>query len=273
VAHSGASILARLPVALDNILRARRLSAPDRRPLYAYKLTAKEISALKESLIKVLAWAGSTCLDTRWCSQAFVAIASNWFSSWRGEGAWGYAPFCAELGLQYGQEHWHSVTAGVREGLGRWGRRVRQGESGNDEYVASLICEGGFLLRAIEGGRWLYQWLQGVLDLVTRGVAPNQAATQEAWRVPPMFRNHLVPLAAELVGHLHRIKQDLAASVDRAGLDVIAWLDLNRLGWQTPCRSIWWMTMPARRSRQCVGNAPSRPLYSKCLRSTTLAAS
>ena len=43
-----------------------------------------------------------------------------------------------------------------------------------------------------------------------------------------MFRNHLVPLAAELGGHLHRIKQDLAASVDRAGLDVIAWLDLNK---------------------------------------------
>jgi hypothetical protein len=37
------------------------------------------------------------------------------------------------------------------------------------------------------GPPWLYQWLQGVLDLVTRGVAPNQAATQEAWRVPPMF--------------------------------------------------------------------------------------
>jgi hypothetical protein len=31
---------------------------------------------------------------------------------------------------------------------------------------------------------------------------------------------------------LHRIKQDLAAAVDRAGLDVIAWLDLNRLGWR-----------------------------------------
>ena len=46
VAHSGASTRARLPVALDNILRARELSAPDRPP-YGYKLTAEEISALE----------------------------------------------------------------------------------------------------------------------------------------------------------------------------------------------------------------------------------
>jgi hypothetical protein len=230
--NSGGSLHARLPVALDNILRARGLSVPDGRPLYAYKLTAEEIAALKEPLVKALGWAGSTCLDTRWCSQAFVAIASNWFRTWRGEGAWGYAPLCAELGLQYRQEHWHSVTAGIREGLGRWGRRVRRSESGSDEYLASLICEGGLPLRAMGGGRWLNQWLQGALDLAARGIAPDQASAQEAWRVPNMFRGHLIPVAAELVGHLHRIKQDLAASVHRAGLDAIAWLDLNRSGWR-----------------------------------------
>ena len=118
--------------------------------------------------------------------------------------------------------------AGIREGLRGWGRRVRRSESGGDEYLASLICEGGLPLRAIHGGRWLYQWLQGALDLVARGVDPDQAAAQEAWRVPSTFRTHLIPVAAELVGQVHQIKRDLAASADRAGLDAIAWLDLNR---------------------------------------------
>jgi hypothetical protein len=83
VAHSGASTRARLPVALDNILRARELSAPDRPPFTCTSSPQKKYRLLKESLIKVLAWAGSTYLDTCWCSPAFVSIASNWFP--RGE--------------------------------------------------------------------------------------------------------------------------------------------------------------------------------------------
>ena len=79
--NSGGSVHARLPLALDNILRDRGISAPDGRPIYAYRLTADEIAALKEPLSKVLAWAGTNCLDTPWCSRAFVAIACNWFSS------------------------------------------------------------------------------------------------------------------------------------------------------------------------------------------------
>ena len=230
--NSGGSVHARLPLALDNILRDRGISAPDGRPIYAYRLTADEIAALKEPLSKVLAWAGTNCLDTPWCSRAFVAIACNWFSSWRGEGAWGYAPVCAELGLRYQQEDWHHVTSGIREGLRGWGRRVRRNEHGDDEYLASLICEGGLPLRAIRGGRWLYQWLQSALDLIARGVDPDQAANQEAWRGPKTFRTDLIPVTAELVGQLHQIKRELRAASVRGGLDAIAWLDLNRTGWR-----------------------------------------
>jgi len=232
VLSSGASIHARLPVALDKILRDRGLAAPNGGPLYAYRFTADEIAALKEPLTHTLSLAGSTCLDTPWCSRAFVAIAANWFCTWRGEGVWGYAPLCAELRLQYRQDQWHDVTSGIREGLRGWNRRVRRSEGGSDEYLASLICEGGLPLRAIHGGRWLYQWLQGALDLAARGVDSDQAAAQEAWRVPATFRNHLIPVAAELIGQLHQVKRDLAGSTDRAGLDAIAWLDLNRDGWR-----------------------------------------
>ena len=233
MANAGASVHARLSVVLEKILRDRGLSTPNGHALFAYRLTADEIAALKQPLSQVLAWMGSSCLETPWCSRAFVAIACNWFCSWRGEGVWGYAPLCAELGLQYRQQdHWNHVTSGIREGLRGWGRRVRRNEDGGDEYLASLICEGGLPLRAIHGGRWLYQWLQGALDLAARGVDPDQAAAQEAWRVPSTFRTHLTPAAAELVGQLHQIKRDLAASADRAGLDAIAWLDLNRAGWR-----------------------------------------
>src|SRR5437016_8161481 len=78
-------------------------------------------------------------------------------------GSLGIRPLCAELGSRYRQEDWHYVTSGIREGLRGWGRRVRRNEHGGDEYLASLICEGGLPLRAIHGGRWLYQWLQSTL--------------------------------------------------------------------------------------------------------------
>src|SRR5262249_54841107 len=159
------------------ILRDRGLSEPHRGPLYTYRFTRDEITVLKRTLTQVLAWAGPSCLGTRWCARAFVVIASNWLCSWRGEGVWGYAPLCAELGLKYRQQdHWQAMTAGIREGLQGWGRRVRRNEDGGVEYLASLICEGGLPLRAIQGGRWLYQWLQGALDLIARGVFPDQAA-------------------------------------------------------------------------------------------------
>jgi hypothetical protein len=87
-------------------------------------------------------------------------------------------------------------------------------------------------MRAIQGGRWLYQWLQGALELVARGVAPEQAARQEAWRAPATFRSDLAPVAAELVERIHELKRDLATATERAGLDPVAWLDLNRAGWR-----------------------------------------
>ena len=117
---SGTSIHAPLPAALRQILRDRGLAEPNGRPLCAYRFTAKEIATLKEPLTQILARAGPTCLDTPWCARAFVAIACHWFCSWRGEGAWGYARLCAELGLQYSQDHWLSVTSGIRAGLQGW---------------------------------------------------------------------------------------------------------------------------------------------------------
>jgi hypothetical protein len=169
VANASGFIHLRLPIVLEKILSDRGVSAPHGGPLYTYRFTAGEIAALKAPLTQMLARAGFTCLDAPWYSEAFAAIASNW-----GEGVWGYASLGAELGLQYRQGHWHSVTAGIREGLRGWGRRVRRSGDVSDEYLTSLICEGGLPLRAIHGGRWLYQWLHGALNLAARGVDPDQ---------------------------------------------------------------------------------------------------
>ncbi len=85
---TGTSVHARLPAALEKILRDRGLSEPHGGPLYTYRFTPDEIAVLKQRLIELLARVGATCLDTRWCAQAFVVIASNWFCHWRGEGVW-----------------------------------------------------------------------------------------------------------------------------------------------------------------------------------------
>ena len=42
----------------------------------------------------------------------------------------------------------------------------------------------------------------------------------------------LAPVATELVERIYGLKRELAASADRAGLDPVAWLDLNRKDWR-----------------------------------------
>ena len=68
VASASGSIHLRLPIVLEKILCDRGVSAPHGGPLYTYRFTADEITALKAPLTQVLARAGITCLDTPWCS-------------------------------------------------------------------------------------------------------------------------------------------------------------------------------------------------------------
>jgi hypothetical protein len=77
VPKSGLPAYARVALGLENILRARGLTAPDGRPLYSYKLTSSEIAALRKALTEVFAQRGSPCLDSKWCSYAFVAVAGH----------------------------------------------------------------------------------------------------------------------------------------------------------------------------------------------------
>lgn len=231
--NSAGSASARLPAALETILRVRGLTAPDGRPLYAYKLTPTEIAGLKEPLAYVFSRVGGSCLDTKWCSRAFVAIACDWIRRWKEGGAWGYAPLCAELGARYGHDlHWQEVSSAIREGLSGWGRSVHLTDAGDHEYLASLVCEAGLPLRAVHDGRWLSRWPQSALDLAGRGIDPNQATQQEAWRAPKTFAEMLSPVAAGLVALLNDLKRGLPPPSERSGLDAVAWLDLNRNGWR-----------------------------------------
>jgi hypothetical protein len=210
VRRSDGSAYVRIAVTLENILRARGLKAPDGRPLYAYKLTASEIAALRKALAEVFVQRGSACLDSKWCSYAFVAIACDWIRGWKESGAWSYAPLCEEFGAHYGKDvHWHEVSSAISEGLSGWQRRVYLGGGGDREYLASLICEAGLPFRAVHDGRWLFRWLQSSLYLAGRGVDPSQATHLEAWRAPKTFAEKLVPVASELVARLHDLRRGL----------------------------------------------------------------
>ena len=219
MANSAGSVHARLPAALDKILRDRGLSAPDGGPLYAYRFTADEIAALKEPLTQVLAWAG-TAVSTRHGALGHLSLSPAIGLAAGEARESGVMPRSApELGLQYHQEHWHYVTSRSAKACAAGAVACVGSENGSDEYLASLICEGGLPLRAIQGGRWLYQWLQGALDLVARGVDPRSGRGAGSLACPPsqerldrLWRRNLSSRCIDQA----RLG---ANSTDRAGLD------------------------------------------------------
>jgi hypothetical protein len=85
VNRAGNSVHARLPAALEKILRDCGLSKPHGGPLYSYRFTPDEIAALKPTLTQLIARIDPTCLDTPWCARPFARNRVRRFGSglWR----------------------------------------------------------------------------------------------------------------------------------------------------------------------------------------------
>lgn len=144
--------------AVHHILDARSLSAPDGRPLYAYKASDAEFKRLE----------GEVRNDVRehrylrrTAAAAFCLYGAEHFS--RGDGSdWvTYDGVKAALSLDLPDQ---DLRDAINEGLKFWKRRVLLGGRGR-EYLATLVCEGGLpqaLLRT-EGGR-LRRYFRDLLE-------------------------------------------------------------------------------------------------------------
>lgn len=124
----------------------------------------------------------------------------------------------------------------VESGLAEWRRSVRRADSGNREFLYTLVAEGGLPDAALaEANRYGTVLLRLVSDLEAEGalapVAAAQAARRHVAGLPQALRHDeqarlLADLALGLVDLRAALPGDLPPDA------AMAWLDANRSGWR-----------------------------------------
>jgi hypothetical protein len=224
-------VAARLWLEKNKIHRPIRES--EARALYRY-LNAGQYRELRERLS---GWISKFPLD---CSApafaaTFCLFVAEWYKREFREGHWSWDGPCAAIGLP--KEH--SLLRELTEtGLCRyWRQPIIRGDDGTNEYLLSLILQGGIPtgFAANERG-WLLGYVRSVLrDVEADGQLNADCALRHAvhhgWRVPETFRKSpLLRLVAELALQLAVLRAHTANRP--AGMDLVAWLDGHRPGWR-----------------------------------------
>jgi len=137
---------------LSNILKARKLNKPSGKPLYTYKLSTEEYSALGSIIKSSLATKDISIFVPRgrhsdWAA-SFVLFASEW---WRREftgGSWSWSPILESLGVEGNSltaEHRSKI---IETGFRFWHRPILVNQTGR-MFLATVSVEGGLPLSLI----------------------------------------------------------------------------------------------------------------------------
>ena len=221
------------PLSLDAFATAYGIGVPDGRRLYRYRLGDAAFERLEADLRAPRSVAG---LATGTRPGLFVLWASEWFRRGYRGGGHRWADLVDALGMAEDQAQLREITA---RGLAQWRRPVaRSGDA--REFLGSLAREGGFPTAAVEdGGRG---WAQEVLKAIVAPLLSEPAAEEERAhelastqrrRLPQLFGDdEFVALCADLALAIVRLRREADAPAAAAGIPVLAWLELNRPGWQ-----------------------------------------
>ena len=213
-----------------NFLQSRKLEAPDRRPLFAYRCTRAELDQLLALLKPAMAVGPGA--DGRHVAALFcLAGAELWKWEYAG-GPWRWQFLCDRIGMpnDYGR-----IQALAGDGLQFWQRPLRRGGAGR-LFLLSLVLEGGFPLHLLQGdGNHLTAYLNRVLSDLSRfgadGEAAERIAARHAAMLPASLRNEeLYSLVADMLGRFLGYRDLLPASV--APKDAIEWLDGHCPRWR-----------------------------------------
>jgi hypothetical protein len=205
------------------MLEKCQVAAFDGRPLYQYKLSHEEVvdlqSLLTESFKRTLPEI------PRSLGAAFCLWAAHWFQQEFQGGQWTWSGPAKPVGAPTDHASTRLLT---REGLAFLGRKIRR--IGNyNEYLASLVVEGGFPTRLISDEKnWLSNYIEAVTIASGEGDLSLEAAVEHAVyfqnKVPPTFRaNSLVHLTADLAHHIAGLRRRLADAGVASG--AVEWLD------------------------------------------------
>ncbi|MEW9309923.1 STY4851/ECs_5259 family protein [Labrys neptuniae] len=209
----------------SDLLAARGLDTPDRRPLYAYRFTKDEYNHTAALLRRH----GLNALSDRTGAALIVAYISEWFRRERGGGHWDWIRPLRSIGLDYGQGRrvqYSDVEDLVQRGLLIWRRPLPN----SGERLLAIVRESGFPVAAVREDPRISAWLKHAVLSAERGFQVDQAVGVEAWRVSDRLAQALVEPAIELCRAIVALRATIPTEA-RNG-DPVAFLDGCTPSWR-----------------------------------------
>ena len=207
-----------------DFLRVRELSAPDGRPLYAYRCKVDEYEQLRLIL--------SNCVgETTGAIRAFVLYASEWWQrSSTGQSAW--EPLLQSIGWQ--RVHYPELYEPVKAAW-KWWKVDLVRLPTSTRYLGTFACQGGLPLALIgDSTSPIARYLRGLLKhYVAYGRFVHDPIDlarekQHLLKPPTLRRDYVLRLAVELVEAVVDLREEVADVADP-----IAALDERQPGWRS----------------------------------------
>src|SRR5687767_5649815 len=150
---------------LRDLLLRCRLTAPDRRPLYGYRVDEREYSQLQAVL------GGVPALSPEHCALFCMYIAEWWRRNYDG-GPWNWSRPLELIGFDGAR--YTELYEPVQRGLSYW-RRPLVTERGVRLFLVTLCREGGLPLKLLErDGPALTDFFRRLLDAQARADLPRE---------------------------------------------------------------------------------------------------
>lgn len=216
VSHQGPHNM--IPNFLRDFLACRSLTAPDGRPLYAYRIEPEEFEDLELRLIDYSAFVEGNATKVPPNTEAlFVLYASEWWRRRYEGGFWSWGPILESICWESLERN--ELIKAVSTGLGVWRRPLRRLSHGTG-FLLSIQCEGGLPIQVLErDSSYISRYLKALLDDIAtfsgRGLTEQGLAEGLRHHLPATLRNDAIyQLAGELVSFVYTLAQQLTSKAD-----------------------------------------------------------
>ena len=219
---------------LNIFLGARKLTRPDARPLYRYRMEDSEYEQAKK-VLRRLASVGRLMQPDDRAGALFVAYCADWFRRESRSTFLRWDDPAPDLFSHVPDGNKRELTD---RGLRYWHRDLRI-ISSRRRFLLTLALEGGFPVRILaEGARgWLREYLRAIMRraIAWRVDTPDEIlaiAEEERGRMRKSYQHDdFVALCSELVASLLKLREKAEAE-SRDGIRNSALLDAKHRGWR-----------------------------------------
>jgi hypothetical protein len=219
---------------LRAFLGERKLTRPDQRPLYRYRMADSEYEQAK-TILRCLADARRLLEPDKRAGALFVTYCAEWF---RRESTSTFLRWDDPAPDLFPSVPYASKQALTTFGLDYWRRPLRSSAYAR-EFLLTVALEGGFPVRILaEGARgWLKEYLRAIMRraIAWRVDTPAEIlaiAEEERGRMRKSYQHDdFIALCSELVASLLELRRKAEAE-SRDGIRNSALLDAKHPGWR-----------------------------------------